>query len=73
MEWLIALVVLAAIAYVVLKRRRGPASTASAAPDTHHPCPSCATPVVRSATQCPNCKRDLPEGWAPAAGIAIPP
>lgn len=72
MEWLLALVVLAAIAYLVMKRRRT-ASSAPTASDTHHPCPSCAVPAPRTASQCPSCKRELPEGWAPAAGIAIPP
>lgn len=71
MEWLFALAVLAVIAYLVMKRRR--AQAPSAMPDTHHPCPSCAAPAPRTATQCPSCKRELAEGWAPAAGIANPP
>ncbi|MCX7355775.1 MAG: hypothetical protein NTY59_13280 [Alphaproteobacteria bacterium] len=72
MEWLLALVVLAVIAYLVMKRRRAAASSAAIS-DAHHPCPSCAVPAPRTAAQCPSCKRELPEGWAPAAGIAIPP
>lgn len=72
MGWLIAVVVLVVIAYFFMKRRRAAAPSAIAS-DTHHPCPSCAAPAPRTATQCPSCKRDLAEGWAPAAGIANPP
>lgn len=73
MGWLIAVVVVVVIAYLVMKRRRTAAPSTAAVSDTHHPCPSCAVPAPRTATQCPSCKRDLAEGWAPAAGIANPP
>ena len=72
MEWLFAVAVLAVIAYLVVKRRRAQAPSAAMS-DTHHPCPSCSAPAPRTATQCPSCKRELAEGWAPAAGIANPP
>lgn len=72
MGWLIAVVVAAVIVYLAMKRRRS-AAPSTVISDTHHPCPSCAVPAPRTATQCPSCKRDLAEGWAPAAGIANPP
>lgn len=74
MDWILALVIVGIVAYIVVRRRRRAAATAApGATDTHHPCPGCDVPVERTATNCPNCKRELPEGWAPAAGIAIPP
>lgn len=30
-------------------------------------CPLCRTPIASDALVCPNCKRDLPNNWAPGS------